>query len=132
MINFNDIKITDKEQRFFLPAPLAAEVSDYMKKANIKETSNMNWRDVHKQFPKEVEKTKAKYENAGYTATTCITVIISKANPEELFRKTLLFFGDTIDPDYQKEQKYWKQRSEKTYERDYKDWLNDKIPVRKS
>ena len=57
------------------------------------------------------DETRRLYESKGYASTTCIGAIISDVDPTDMFNKSLLFFGDTIDPDYKQEKEECDKRS---------------------
>lgn len=122
MITFNDLRLTDKEHTIFVPMVLLPEIADYLEKENIKYKS-INWRNI----PKEMESKKLaaakRFKNAGHTSTTCMGAIVSNVDPEHLFQKCLLFFGDTIDPDYKSEMDFYEEKAHETYEKCYKPTL---------
>ena len=131
MISFDDLKLTDTETLFFIPEVIKSAVLHEFKKSGIP-YQNISAFDLDYQKYKTIlENTAARFTQAGcQTSSHTVGAILSKASPEDLFQKCLLFFGETIDPDYKKMLDEWQRKSDESYERDYKNWLREgEIPV---
>jgi len=109
MITFSDVKRTGKRNTFFLPEPIKQEILPYLREAGIPYRT-LNWNKIPDDMIPKKEKAREWYESVGYDYRIHIGAIISDIDPSDMFHKSLLFFGDTIDPDYQKQKKI----SEKT------------------
>lgn len=118
MITFTDIKRTGKTNTFFIPEPIKQRVLRHLRNANIPYKS-LNWRNIPKSMKPEQEKARKQYATVGYNNLMCIGAIISDIDPTDMFNKTLLFFGDTIDPDFKKQEEENKKEAHEMYE-DYK------------
>lgn len=114
MITFSDVKRTGEKTIFFVPEPLKALILHRLKKANIPYES-INWRKIPENMKTKQDETRQLYESKGYVSTTCIGAIISDVDPTDMFNKSLLFFGDTIDPDYKKQKEECDKRSWQNY-----------------
>jgi len=104
MITFTDVKRTGKTNTFFMPEPIKQRILRYLRKANIPYKS-LNWRKIPESMKPEQEKARKQYESVGYRNLMCIGAITSDIDPNDMFNKTLLFFGNTIDPDFKKQEK---------------------------
>lgn len=110
MISFDDVRITNTSTWFFVPGLLCGLITKEMKKSNIPYVYH-NWRQIPEEQKDNQQYYRKKFEDNGYTDTFCMNAIETTANPDDLFQKALLFFGDTIDPDYKKqEQQFAKLR----------------------
>lgn len=129
MIDMSDVRRTGKENTFFVPEDIRREMTRYMKKAGIP-FKHIHFRKIREEMPEIKKETDEKYEKLGCVNHSCIGGIISDVDPEDMFQKSLLFFGDTIDPDYKKSMDEFQKESHETYER-YYSRLNG-IPVKRS
>lgn len=107
MINCDNMIKTETTNLIFMPVGIMSYLGDFFKKANIS-FKIYNWRtflqtsdpyDIKPEYKDIIEKTRKKYEEAGYTCTTCIMAIEANLEPEEVFEKSLLTFGKYMDPD---------------------------------
>lgn len=130
MISFNDVKLTEQKNMFFIPEPLKGEVILAMKAANI-ELESINWRRLDQEkYKSDIQDARQRFNQVGYTSTTCIGVLISKVDNNQLFEKCRLFFGNTMDPDYKAKIEEQQRIAHQVYEECYKDWLKPgQIPV---
>lgn len=106
MITFNDLPIETTNYSFFVPFGLKVLIGLYLKDANIPFTTT-SWRDVDKETYAADIKDAAEF----YRKHQCpwnpdmLEIIHCPVKPEHLREKSLLFFGPTIDPDYENEVK---------------------------
>lgn len=138
MIHSNMLKRTNDTHLFFLPEPLIAELCYRLRDANIPYKA-MSWEDlvtepynpksVLPQYKQSVEHACQKYKTAGYKDINCIGAIESKISNDSLYAMTLLFFGETIDPDYKKQQDELAAIAKRHYYEAYADMPG--IPVSK-
>lgn len=106
MISFDDVRINETSTWFFIPGALHGLVANELKKSNIPYKSH-NWRNIPKELEPQKQYYIKKFEEAGCIDTLCMNAIETPAAPDDLFQKTLLFFGDTIDPDYKAKEVYF-------------------------
>ncbi len=116
MITFSDLPIENENYDFFVPFGLKTLIGLQLKDANIPFTTT-SWRDINQeQYATEIEEAKA-----FFTAHHCpwnpemLEVIHCPIKPEQLRKKSLLFFGSTIDPDFQKAQEESWAESEENF-----------------
>lgn len=138
MISFDNLTETGRTCLFLIPEPLKPDVMDAIKASgfpcesvSFKDLcSTKDPYDVKPQYREAVNITRRNFEQAGYQNTTCIGGIKTNLDPNELFRKCLEFFGDTIDPDYEQQQLEAEAESRQMYETCYKEWLDEgQLPV---
>lgn len=111
MIRFDDLQINpDGNTAFFLPMRLRMMLMNELEKADI----DIHHKLIsHRQIQKSAEMltTYAPYQKAAYKAFTdcgydpamtpdCYDALVSDVEPNYLFEKLKLFYGDTIDPDF--------------------------------
>lgn len=105
MISFDDVRIRDISTWFFIPGLLCGLMTREMKKSNIPYVYH-NWKQIPEEQKTNQQYYRKKFEDNGYTDTFCMNAIETTANTDDLFQKSLLFFGDTIDPDYKEQEEY--------------------------
>lgn len=103
MITFTDVKRTGKTNTFFMPEPIKQRILHHLRNANIPYQS-LNWRKIPESMKPEQDKARKQYAAVGYRNLMCIGEIVSDIDPNDMFNKTLLFFGDTMDPDFKEEE----------------------------
>lgn len=107
MITCDTMTRTKTKNLIFMPVGIMAYLGDSLQTANIP-FKVYNWHtfvqtknpyDIKPEYQMAVEAARAKYEQAGYPCTTCIMAIEAYLDHKEVFEKTLLTFGEHIDPD---------------------------------
>lgn len=106
MISFDDVRITNTSTWFFVPGLLCGLMTKEMKKSNIPYVYH-NWKQIPEEQKTNQQYYRKKFEGNGYKDTFCMNAIETTANPDDLFQKALLFFGDTIDSDYKAKKDYF-------------------------
>lgn len=118
MITFSDVKRTGKRNTFFLPEPIKQEILPYLQEAGIPHWY-LKWNETPYDMIPKKEKAREWYESVGYDYGTYMGAIISDIDPSDMFHKSLLFFGDTIDPDYKKQKEENKKEAQEIYKKQY-------------
>lgn len=120
MITCNDMTRTPKTNLIFMPVGIMSHLQDALTDANIPYTVH-NWREflvtrnpyqVKPEYNKRINETRLSYQNAGYDNTTCIMAIETNLDPEEFFQKSLLTFGEHMDPDLKRITERYAQQSD--------------------
>lgn len=138
MITLDDIKLEPTDQLVIAPIKVINDFCDILKNNGIPfkaygrpdikagKIPNIELEKLNTL----VEMSMQKYADAGYDDTLYPCAIISKVNPDDVFRKTCMMFGPNIDPDY----KAKRERHERLSHQDYlRNHINDRgIPVRRA
>lgn len=111
MILCHTMTRTKTTNLIFMPVGIMPYLGNALTEANIPFKTH-NWRtflqtrdpyDIKPEYKAAIEKARVSYQKAGYPSTTCIMAIEANLDPEEVFEKTLLTFGEHMDPDLKRQ-----------------------------
>lgn len=109
MITFDDVRKEKQLTYCLIPATMLAPLGNRMEKAGLLVKGYSQLKVKKKQAPemkylnkKDVQNAIDFFRNAGYANPLNFGLIVSYCNVDDLRAKSLLFFGETKDPDYKK------------------------------
>ena len=107
MITFDDVRKENELTYCLIPAIMLAPLAYRMKDAGLLVKVYSQSKVRGKQVPemkflseKDIQGATDFFRNAGYSNLMYFGLIISYCNIEDIRNKSLLFFGETKDPDY--------------------------------
>lgn len=125
----DNIRIEDHETLFFAPMLSTAQgIQPLLKQAGIKYRI-YNRREVQKRLPvemqdvsqSEIDAWMQRFADADYPDALVPELLVSHCNTDDLFEKSKLFFGKTIDPKFKEYKEQWEKRSHEHFVK-YKDY----------